>query len=82
MGMHGAKIPISADTYAAAERIAAMDQVSVSVLVESLVKRHVEYIDSLTPVPAMPTFSLGDYEMLRDPDEAEEDYQARLSLFR
>jgi hypothetical protein len=30
----------------------------------------------------MPTFNLDDYELQRDPDETDESYEARKSLFR
>jgi len=82
MGAHAATIAISGDTYAAAERIASLDHVTVDVLIESLVKRHAEYIDSLNNFPEMPKFSLDEYEMQRDQGETEEEYQTRLDLFR
>ncbi len=82
MGMQNTSVQMSVETYAKAERIAALDHVPVSVLIESLVKRHAEYIDSLDAYSDMPRFSLDDYEMVRAPGEADEDYQARMNLFR
>jgi hypothetical protein len=82
MGAHAATVAISDDAYAAAQRIAAMDHVTVGVLIESLVKRHAEYIDSLNTFAEMPRFSLQAYEMQRDPGETDEEYEARADLFR
>jgi hypothetical protein len=82
MGARVATVAISDDAYAAAQRIAEIDHVSVGVLIESLVKRHAEYIDSLNAVSEMPRFSLDEYEMQRDPGETDEHYEARLDLFR
>jgi predicted CopG family antitoxin len=82
MGAHAATVTISDDVYAAAEKIAAMDHVSVGVLIESLVKRHAEYIDALNAFSEMPRFSLDQYQMQRDPGETDEEYQARADLFK
>jgi hypothetical protein len=82
MGAHLATVSISDDAYAAAERMAALDHVTVEVLIESLVKRHAEYIDTLNSFSELPRFSLDEYELQRDPDETDEEYQARLNLFR
>ncbi len=45
-----------------------------------------EYMDDLTAdvdaIAKMPRFSLNDYEMLRTPDETDEEYAARLKLFK
>lgn len=32
--------------------------------------------------PAMPRFSLDKYELIRAPDETDDEYEARLNLFR
>jgi hypothetical protein len=82
MGLHSVTVEISEDVLVEAERIAAIDDVPVSVLIESLVRRHAEYVDSLETFSDMPKFSLTDYAMVRDPGETEEDYQQRLGLFR
>lgn len=39
------RIEISDETYETAKRIAALDSIDVRTLIESLVRRHVEYID-------------------------------------
>lgn len=82
MNAHSTTVAISSDAYAAAERIAALDHISIEVLIESLVKRHAEYIDTLSDYPEIPRFSLEEYEMQHDPHETDEEYQARLDLFR
>lgn len=82
MGIQSMAVDISAETYAAAERIAERDHVPVGVLIENLVKRHVDYIASLEFHTDIPAFTLDAYDMMRDPGETDEDYQARLSLFR
>jgi len=76
-------VEISADVFEVARRTAALDKVDVATLVESLVRRHAEYIETLDKLaPTMPRFSLDHYEMQRDPGESDTDYQARLELFR
>jgi hypothetical protein len=76
-------VEISADIFEVARRTAALDKVDVATLLESLVKRHAEYIETLEELTAhMPRFSLDRYEMHRDPGESEEEYEARKSLFR
>lgn len=82
MGPRVATVSISDDAYSAAQRIAEIVHVSVGVLIESLVKRHAEYIDTLNDFSDVPRFSLDDYEMQRDPSETDEHYEARLDLFR
>lgn len=39
------RIEISDETYETAKRIAALDSIDVRTLIESLVRRHAEYID-------------------------------------
>jgi hypothetical protein len=76
-------IEIDADIFEIARRTAALDNVDVPTLVESLVRRHAEYVETLEEiVPDMPGFSLADYELQRDPGETNEEYKARLNLFR
>ena len=71
-------IEISDEAYEAAKRTAALDSIDVTTLVESLVRRHAEYIELFQEAsPAMPRFSLEHYEMGRIPGESEEDYQDR-----
>jgi predicted CopG family antitoxin len=75
-------IEISDEAYEAAKRTAALDSIDVSTLVESLVRRHAEYIDLFQEAsPEMPPFSLEHYEMDRVPGVSEEDYQDRLRMF-
>ncbi len=74
------KIDISVEAYAAAKQVAEKDRVPVDALIESLVNRHVADIAAMEAYADMPRFSLDSYEMIRDPGETEEDYQARLSL--
>ncbi|MGU3588492.1 hypothetical protein ACLBYF_05115 [Methylobacterium brachiatum] len=77
------QLEINADVYEAARRVAKLDNVDVSTLVEDLVRRHSEYVATLGDLdPAMPAFDLDHYEMQRDPDETDADYETRLSLFR
>lgn len=82
MGVHAVTVEISADILAEAERMAAMDNISVGTLIESLVKRQAEYINALDASASMPTFSVDAYEMVRDPGETDEDFEQRRSLFR
>jgi hypothetical protein len=75
-------IEISDEANEAAKRTAALDSIDVPTLVESLVRRHAEYIDLFQEAsPEMPPFSLEHYEMDRVPGESEEDYQDRLRMF-
>lgn len=77
------QVAIRTDIYEAAQRVAKLDNVDVSTLVEDLVLRHSEYVAALGDLdPAMPAFDLEHYEMQRDPGEDDADYEARLSLFR
>lgn len=76
-------VEISADVFEVARRTAALDKVDVPTLLESLVKRHAEYIETLEALaPEMPRFSLDHYELQRDPGETDEEYEAREGLFR
>ena len=76
-------IEIDAETFEIARRMAALDKVDIPTLVESLVRRHAEYVETLKEVASdMPRFSLADYELQRDPGETNDEYNARLNLFR
>lgn len=76
-------IEINEDIFEIARRTAALDQVDVPTLVESLLRRYAEYVETLKEIASdMPRFSLADYELQRDPGEADEEYNARLNLFR
>ena len=77
------QVAVRKDIYEAAPRVAKLDNVDVSTLVEDLVRRHSEYVAALEDLdPAMPAFDLEHYEMQRDPGEDDAEYEARLSLFR
>ncbi|MGU3659091.1 hypothetical protein [Methylobacterium fujisawaense] len=77
------QLEISANVYEAARRLAKLDNVDVSTFVEDLVRRHSEYVASLGSINReMAAFVLENYEMQRDPDEIDADYESRLSLFR
>ena len=66
-----------------AVRTGALDKVDVPTLVESLVRRHVEHVETLEEIASdMPRFNLADYELQRDPGETNEEYEAGLNLFR
>jgi hypothetical protein len=76
-------VEISADVFEVARRTAALDGVDVATLVESLVRRHAEYVETLDELaPSTVRFSLDQYQMQRDPDETDEEFEARLNLFR
>jgi hypothetical protein len=76
-------IEINADLFEVARRTAALDRVDVATLLESLIRRHCEYVETLEGLAGhAPQFSLGHYEMQRDPGETDEEYEARKSLFR
>jgi antitoxin component of RelBE/YafQ-DinJ toxin-antitoxin module len=77
------QLEINADVYEAARRVAKLDNVDVSTLVEDLVRRHAEYVATLRDLdPAMPAFDLNQLEMPRDQDEPGAEYESRPSLFR
>ena len=76
-------VEINADVFEVARRTASLDNVDVATLIESLVRRHAEYIDSLEELSAgMPKFSLDLYTPQRDPGESDEDFNTRKNLFR
>jgi hypothetical protein len=77
------QLEISANVYEAARRLAKLDNVGVSTFVEDLILRHYEYVSSLGSINrGMAAYVLENYEMQRDPDEIDADYESRLSLFR
>jgi hypothetical protein len=76
-------VEISAEAFEIARRTAALHNVDVGTLLESLVKRHAEYVAALEEVaPSLPRFSLDRYELQRDSGESEEEFRQRLALFR
>jgi hypothetical protein len=76
-------VEISADIFEVARRTASLDNVDVSTLLESLVRRHAEDIDAFDDLSSgMPRFSLKHYKPQRDPGETDEEFEARVSLFR
>ncbi len=77
------KVEIPSDVFQVAQRTAALDSVDVPTLLEGLIRRHAQYVEAFEgAVRSVPVFSLDAYEMQRDPDETDERYEARLSLFR
>jgi hypothetical protein len=70
------------DLYDKVSRVARMDNVSVEVLFEEVLRRHVEYVETVEDFSAMPALTLENYELQRDPDENDEDYSFRRSLFQ
>lgn len=77
------KVEIARDIFEVARRTAALDNVDVSTLLECLVRRYAEHVETFKQgSDASPLFSLADYEMQRDADETDDQYAARLSLFR
>ena len=76
-------VELSASVFEIARRTASLDNVDVTTLLESLVRRHAEDIDAFEGNSAsMPRFSLDHYKPQRDPDETDEEFENRLSLFR
>lgn len=76
-------VEINAEVFEMARRTAALDKVDVPTLVEDLVRRHADCVGSLQEVGLdMPRFSLDQYELQRDSDETDADYEARQNLFR
>jgi hypothetical protein len=69
------------ELYDKASRVAELDKVSVKELVEDAVRRHLDYIEVVEDFSKMPPLSLKSYELQRDPDESDEDYAFRRSLF-
>jgi len=77
------KIEISDDVFETARRTAALDNIDVTTFLEGLVRRHAGYMATLDDMAnGSRSFRLHDYEMQRDPDENDEDYEQRLRLFR
>lgn len=70
------------ELYDKASRVAHLDNVSVKELVEDVMRRHLDYVEVVQDFSKMPPFSLEHYELQCDPDESDEDYAFRRSLFR
>lgn len=78
-----AQVALKDDVYETAWRMAAVDHVDVSTLVEDLVRRHAGYVAAFEEADAgMPSFHLDDYEMQRDPGENDAAYSSRQNLFK
>lgn len=75
-------IHLNDDLYDKASRVARLDNVSVEVLFEEVLRRHVDYVDIVEDFSQMPPLTLENYELQRDPDESDEDYELRRSLFQ
>jgi hypothetical protein len=70
------------ELYSKASRLANLDKVSVEDLVENALRRHLDYVDVVDDFSRMAPFSLENYELQRDPDENDEDFAFRRSLFQ
>ena len=70
------------ELYSKASRLADLDKVSVEDLVENALRRHLDYVDVVDDFSHMAPFSLENYELQRDPDENDEDFAFRRSLFQ
>lgn len=75
-------LQIDDEFLARAKKVADLDQLSIEQLAISALRHHVEYISAVDEIAHMPPFSLDDYEMQRDPDELDAEYEFRLNLFR
>jgi broad specificity phosphatase PhoE len=72
-------IDLDPSTYWAAKHMAERERITIEALLESLVRDRAEYVDTFDRVDS---FNLGDWEMNRNPEESDEQYEARLALFR
>ena len=70
------------ELYDKASRVARLDNVSVQELVEDVMRRHLDYVEALEDFSKVPAFSLENYELHRDADESDEEYEFRRSLFQ
>lgn len=70
------------ELYEKATRVAQLDNVSVTELVEDVMRRHLDTIETVEDFSKMPSLSLDNYELHRDADESDEDYAFRRSLFQ
>ena len=72
-------INLDRSTYSAAKDMAEREHMTVEALFESLVRDRAEYVETFDRVDG---FNLSDWEMDRNPGESDEQYEARLALFR
>ena len=72
-------IDLDPSTYSAAKHMAERENMTIEALFESLVRDRADYVDTFDRVDS---FDLGDWEMDRNPEESDEQYEARLALFR
>ena len=70
------------ELYGKASRLADLDHVTVEDIVQGALRRHLDYMDVVEDFSKMPPFSLENYELQRDPDESDDDYAFRRSLFQ
>ncbi|MCG6204753.1 hypothetical protein LPW26_08905 [Rhodopseudomonas sp. HC1] len=75
-------VHLDEELYDKASRVARLDSVSVQQLVEDAVKRHLDYVETVEDFSKMAPLSLADYELVRDADESDVDFDARRALFR
>ncbi|MFG3593079.1 hypothetical protein [Bradyrhizobium sp. RDI18] len=67
------RIEMSDEIFAIAERLAGMDRIDVPTLVESLVRRHAEYIDMFMDMAEAGRKPLTHAERNNPPDATEQD---------
>jgi len=65
-----------------ASRVAKLDDVSLAELVKSVMRRHIDYIETVEDFSKMPPLTLENYDLERDPGESDENYLFRRSLFQ
>jgi hypothetical protein len=76
-------IHLSGSILQTARRIAAIDEIDAATLIESLVLRHAEYIDLLRDAADFgQPFSLEAYTLMREAAETDDEFDARLAMFR
>lgn len=75
-------IELDPSVFAAAQRLAEKEHKSIEALLESLVRYRAEYVGRFDQAESEEAFSLDDWEMDRGSEESDEEYEARLELFR
>ena len=75
------EIAVDEDLLSQARKVADLDRLSVEQLALSALRHHVEYIAAVSEFADMPPFSLDNYELQRDADETDEEFEIRLGLF-
>jgi hypothetical protein len=70
------------ELYSKASRLTGLDNLSVEDLVANALRRHLDYVDVVEDFSRITPVSLENYELQRDPDESNDDYAFRRSLFQ